>query len=782
MRRFSKLIQTLSPAARRAVMLAAVLLLIVVALVSAALGVTIRVSIASDGMQGNNDSRDPSISADGRYIAFESEASNLVIGDTNGFDDIFVRDRTTGTTTRVSVASDGTEANGDSDGPPISGDGRFVAFSSYATNLVANDTNVAKDVFVHDRTTRTTTRVSVDSGENQSSLFSFSSEAVISADGRFVAFESDATNLVAGDINGKADVFVRDRQAGTTTRISVDSVGAEGNDHSFDPAISGDGRFVAFSSWADNLVIGDTNGDIDIFVHNLTTGATTRASVANGGAQANGASYKPALSYDGRFLAFDSDAGNLVAGDTNAEDDVFVRDRMTGITTRVSVVSGGIEAVGGNSEDPAISGDGRYVAFESRATNLVPGDVNAEDDIFVHDRATGITTRVTVDSAGIEADLESDDPAFSTDGRYVAFDSHATNLVDNDTNAEDDVFVHDYLGESSEVEDEPECTLVGSDGGVFTLDNGAVLIVPPGSVTDDTCLTWDIFAHPGPDSSGAYPLSFAIDIRLVDINGASLISFSPPLELCLPVTDAHITKAGSVDALRLAWRSNMDDGKPWTLLSTLVKMVDGHGQMACAPTNHLTVFALFEAGSQPLPATGFPPRWSRHAVEGGVTTVGAQHNAPGTDTLDAVAASLQDAGMLLEIPRIGVTAPILGVPETTVGWDVAWLGDKIGWLDGTAYPTWEGNTVLTGHVYDADGEPGVFANLRTLWWGDRVVIRAWGQEHIYAVRSVKLERANSQTSIKHEDLDWVTLVTCSDFDETTGEYRWRTVIRALRVE
>ena len=482
--------------------------------------------------------------------------------------------------------------------------------------------------------------------------------------------------------------------------------------------------------------------------------------------------YKPAISYDGRYIAFDSPAADLVPGDTNTEDDVFVHDRTTGLTTRVSVTSDGLEAFGGSSEDPAISGDGRYVAFESRATNLVVGDNNADDDIFVHDRATGLTTRVTVNSAGVEADKESDDPGFSSDGRYVAFDSHATNLVGNDTNGEDDVFVHDYLGDDPpgpgpEPEPEPECTWIGSGGGVFTLDDDTVLIIPPGSVADDTCLMWDIFAHLGADSSGAYPLSFAIDVRLIDAHGNVLTTFSPSLELCLPITDEHIAKAGSVDALRLAWRSSMDDGKPWTLLSTLVKMVAGHGQMACAQINHLTVFALFEAGAQSLPATGFPPGVVTYLVPG----VGDVSERP-----------LRNDGMTLEIARIGVAAPILGVPETTAGWDVTWLGDSIGWLEGTAYPTWEGNTALTGHVYGADGLPGVFANLRTLWWGDRIVIYAWGQEHIYAVRSVRLERANDISPLRHDDLDWLTLITCRGYDEDTGEYRWRTVVRAVRVQ
>jgi Tol biopolymer transport system component len=227
-------------------------------------GQTTRVSVASDGAQGNGDSECPSISADGRYVAFASLASNLVPGDTNGRMDIFVHDRLTGQTTRVSVASDGTEGNGDSGFPSISADGRYVAFASLASNLVPGDTNGTWDVFVHDRLTGQTTRVSVASGGAQGNGDSrFPS---ISADGRYVAFQSYASNLVPGDTNGVLDVFVHDRLTGQTTRVSVASDGTQGDSYSFGSSISADGRYVAFASYASNLVPGDTNGWADVFV------------------------------------------------------------------------------------------------------------------------------------------------------------------------------------------------------------------------------------------------------------------------------------------------------------------------------------------------------------------------------------------------------------------------------------------------------------------------------------------------------------------------------------
>jgi Tol biopolymer transport system component len=397
-----------------------------------------RVSVDSSGTEGNDRSEIPSISSDGRYVAFTSGADNLVAGDMNNTWDVFVRDTQTGTTTRVSVDNSGTEGNDDSDIPSISSDGRYVAFRSYAYNLVAGDTNNASDVFVHDRQTGTTTRVSVDSSGTEGNGDSGSPS--ISSDGRYVAFYSLANNLVAGDTNSYYDVFVHDMQTGTTTRVSVDSSGTEGkNGESFHPSISSDGRYVAFVSRADNLVAGDTNNTADIFVHDTQTGTTTRVSVDSSVAEGNGDSGDPSISSDGRYVAFTSRADNLVAGDTNYTWDVFVHDMQTGTTTRISVNSSGTQ---GNdiSINSSLSSDGRYVAFYSFADNLVAGDTNQYYDVFVHDTQTGTTTRVSVDSSGTEGNNNSWIPVISSDGSYVAFDSFANNLVAGDTNNTQDVF------------------------------------------------------------------------------------------------------------------------------------------------------------------------------------------------------------------------------------------------------------------------------------------------------------------------------------------------------
>ncbi len=420
--------------------------------------ITTRVSLGASGTQGNSNSFHPSISADGRYVAFFSYATNLVPGDTNGSSDVFVHDRQTGQTTRVSVDSSGGQGNERSHYPSLSADGRYVAFDSYATNLVG-DTNRDWDVFVHDRQTGQTTRVSVDSSGGQGNNGSFWPS--ISAGGRYVAFSSSATNLVPGDTNGYLDVLVHDRQTGQTTRASV--FGAQGNGDSLGRlSISADGSCVAFNSYADNLVPGDTNGDWDVFVHDRQTGQTTRVSVDASGAQGNGGSYYPSITADARFVAFASDAPNLVPGDTNGVQDVFVHDRQTGRTTRVSVDASGAEG-DNDSAYPSITADGRYVAFYSDASNLVPGDTNWYVDVFVHDRQTGQITRVSVDASGAEGDDDSTYPSISADGRSVAFSSLATNLVPGDTNGFADIFVR---GPELTLEADP---LVVSGGDVLVL-------------------------------------------------------------------------------------------------------------------------------------------------------------------------------------------------------------------------------------------------------------------------------------------------------------------------
>jgi Tol biopolymer transport system component len=361
-------------------------------------------------------------------------------------------ERAAATTTRVSVSSSGGQGDLSSYAIAISGDGRFVAFSSQARTLVPGDTNDRTDTFVRDRATGRTTRVSVDNSGRQAEPtddpWGGSDAEGISGDGRYVVFRSDAPNLVPGDTNGVLDVFVHDRKTGKTSRLSVTSTGRQANGSSLFGSISANGRYVVFTSNASNLVPRDTNGASDIFIRDRRTGRTSRVSVNSRNGQGNSWSEGAAVSADGRYVAFASAASNLVAGDTNKLPDVFVRDRKLGRTTRVSVTSRGGQGSGrrysNGANAPSISADGRYVAFHSDMSNLVPRDTNRVFDIFVRDRVAGRTMRVSVSSRGAQANAESlGPPSVSPNGRYVAFTSLAANLVPGDRNEITDVFVRD---------------------------------------------------------------------------------------------------------------------------------------------------------------------------------------------------------------------------------------------------------------------------------------------------------------------------------------------------
>lgn len=367
-------------------------------------------------------------------------------------------------TTRVSVSSSAAEGDRPSFTAGISADGRYVAFTSEATNLVAGDTNERQDAFVYDRRTGRTERVSVTSGGAQaktgSDPFAGSAAMGFSADGRYVLFRSDAPNLAAS--KNETDAFIRDRIAKRTHRIPLLGLRvAEG-------ALSGNGRYAVLAAGK------------NIYRYDVRSRHLRRLT-----ARANGWSDNPAISADGRFVAFTSSASNLVSGDTNKLPDVFVRDVRTSKTTRVSVTSTGRQGTGkrysNGSNEPVISSDGRYVAFHSDMTNLVPGDTNTVFDIFVHDRVTGKTQRVSVSSARRQADQESlSGGSFTADDRYFAFTSLATDLVKNDQNEITDVFIRDLRAGKTRLASRgmngqgDDASFIGS-GSAFTRDGHYLL-------------------------------------------------------------------------------------------------------------------------------------------------------------------------------------------------------------------------------------------------------------------------------------------------------------------
>jgi hypothetical protein len=386
------------------------------------------------------------LSDDGRFVAFASIATNLLdpVGhDTNNSNDVFVRDRARNRTERVSVNSAGEQAippDGPTgtDSPYISADGRYVAFDFGAANLVAGDTNGVIDIFVRDRRTGTTERVNGRFDGTQTLANSYVSG--LSAGGRYVLFASGDPLIVPGDTNGAFDVFVRDRCLNRTERVSVASKRVQSSGGISGSSMSTTGRFVVFGTPA-KLVDNDTNGTDDVYLHDRKTNTTERVSVASGGVEAHGYSQGGSVSADGHYVTFESDAPDLVAGDTNENYDIFVHDRQTLVTKRVSVTSRGAEAHG-FSYFESISADGRFVTFTSSATDLVPGDTNNVDDIFVHDRKTGTTRRVSGGQGSAQANGSfSQVSSLSADGRLVVFGSDATNLVPGGTNGQAHVFI-----------------------------------------------------------------------------------------------------------------------------------------------------------------------------------------------------------------------------------------------------------------------------------------------------------------------------------------------------
>jgi Tol biopolymer transport system component len=405
-------------------------------------GSTILLSEGPAGQDATSNSSWPSMSADGRFVVFSSWASNLVPHDLNDAPDIFVRDLVTGATTLISVDSAGAQGNDSSFSPSISADGNVVAFRSDATNLIAGDTEGKIDVFVHTISTGVTQRVSQRPsglGANRDS-----GEPAISGDGRIVAFSSDANNLVSVRINVTGiccDIFVHNVATGHN-RLGDPMLDGRGASDSFAPVLSSTGRYLGFFSWGCDIVQGiPCLDESSVYRLDLRTNAMTLVTEAYKGGIGFGCGSNPAISADGTKVAFISDGNNLVPGDTNGAYDVFVRNLMTGVTTRVSVTSKGAQTNGGLGR-VGISADGRFITFQSDAWNIVPNDANLVQDIFVHDMRTGRTTRVSVGSAGQEADAYSANAAVDADGDAIAFESDADNLVPPDENFTTDIFVH----------------------------------------------------------------------------------------------------------------------------------------------------------------------------------------------------------------------------------------------------------------------------------------------------------------------------------------------------
>lgn len=478
----------------------------------------------------------PRVSADGRHVVFTSAASDLVPGDTNGQSDVFVRDLVAGTTLRVSVANDGTQADGPSFQGVISADGRYVAFSSDAANLVPGDTTGDRDIFRYDLQRKRLSRVSV--ARNGAAADQSSDSPDISADGRYVVFSSMATNLVPGPVPAEPDneIYRRDLETGTTIRVSLSYLGSSESTGSHTPSISGDGRYVAFTSRLGNVVPGGPGreGFPEVYWTDLRTGATRHVSATHDGRLATGGSEIPDLSSDGRHVVFYSWNDSVVADDTNDAVDVFHYDVQSGATTRVSVAADRTQADGGSSF-PTVSADGRFVVFVSNAGNLVAGDTNtvagdpfSGGDVFRRDLQTGALVLLSTTASGVQPPGRGSLVAsVCEDGETVVFLHEGSGLTPEDTDPGADVFrvcvradITGFLPLADRIYgdgpiDLSGVTAINADGPVvFSSSDHTVAIVDGTTITITGAGTTIITANvpAGPGHSAAVPVSQTLDV------------------------------------------------------------------------------------------------------------------------------------------------------------------------------------------------------------------------------------------------------------------------------
>ncbi len=511
---------------------------------------------AGDTASGNGASLNPVVSSNGQFVAFVSEASNLVTNDNNRARDVFWRDRVAGTTRLVSRTPAGASGNADSDAPVISPDGRYVAFHSRASNLVANDNNADYDVFVWDAHDDSVTLVSRTPAGGSGAGASYSPQ--FSASGRVVSFASTAADLVPNDSNGTADAFARDLDANVTYLASINTNGFSGNGSAGVPVLSANGRYVAFLSRANDLVTNDFNSLNDVFVHDLQTRTTKLVSVNVAGTGAgNRLSFDPVISADGRYIAFSSQATNLVTlPDTNDFPDVFVRDMQLGVTKLVSVNRSGT-AAGGNggvstvlpaSFTPFLSADGTKVLFASLAADLVANDTNGKQDVYLRDHINDTTTLVSINRYGTGAGNAASGLgaySMSADLRYVAFFSEASDVGTADTNGKTDVFLRDLATNATKIISRVNLGGVAANGHSFqpviSADGSTILFTSEAENLDnrDANAQSDVFAA----ATTLGPPNFGVVDVAVSLSSVPAQTVGSPFTLTLTVTNRSAAPA-----------------------------------------------------------------------------------------------------------------------------------------------------------------------------------------------------------------------------------------------
>ena len=765
------------------------------------------VSIQSDGLTLSTGSRaeSPSVSGDGRYVVFMSGAANLVTGDTNGATDIFLKDMQTGMISILSKSAANIQGNGSSTWPTITTNGRYVVFYSTALNLVANDTNGVSDVFLIDRgtdndeTNNTIERVSVTTSGGQIGYYSAVRRGAVSNNGDYVVFSTPAIGTVMGggitDTNRNDDVYLWSRATGTSRLIShnFSSNTTAGNLSATNGIISDDGQTIAFLSGSTDIDaniggvgLADTNGLYDVFLYDVASGTNRLISLTTTNQlSSSGSPSYLTMSSTGQFISWTTSGQLDPSLDTNTGSDVYLFDRDSDSLSLVSTFNYGTgvqhDTVNFGSYCSAISSDGRYVSFASFSVNLVPGKTtHLVGETFVHDMTTGNNIRVSVAANGDEATSGSPYSMYteiSDDGQYVVYSSVSTGLVAgiDDTNAQYDIFrsYADWTAPTvASTSLQTQYTEEGPSEFLLTFSE-------PLTRADSTS-SYALFTDTGANSAANYVLVEAGPNRLVDFaacgdNPTTVDDTFITVNQAVYDNSTYTTQVGvnsgtalPIGRYRLLACGNSPYAPPALFDGVGNKMAADYifdFVVAAEADEEDPIAAATPLGLLPIPLTGFP--------QGKTTPLSVQPANRLFNSMDLV----------LEIPSLNISAPIVGVPLTNGTWDVSWLGDHVGWLAGSAYPTWPGNTVLTGHVWNANNEPGVFFDIKELGYGDEVLIHSGGQTYVYKVReNERVDPEASQIVFKHEELDWITLVTCEDFNSDLGGYDYRRYIRAVLID
>jgi LPXTG-site transpeptidase (sortase) family protein len=757
------------------------------------------VSIQSDGVTLSTGSRaeSPSVSGDGRYVVFYSSAANLVSGDTNGTADIFLKDMQTGNISILSKSADNVIGNGASIWPTITTNGRYVVFYSTAKNLVPGDTNNLSDVFLVDRgtdndeTNNSIQRVSVTTSGGQIGYFSAVRRGAVSNNGEYVVFSTNATGAAMGgisDTNRNEDVYLWSRSTGTSRLISHNYLSATtaGNNASTNPIISDDGKYIAYLSIATDLDaniggigLTDSNGLYDVFVYDVSTDTTKLISLTttNQLSTSGNPSYL-SMSNTGMQITWTTSGQLDTTLDKNTGSDVYLYDLDSNKLTLVSAFNYGSgvqhDALSFASYCSGISADGRYVSFASYSVNLVPGKNSYNiGEVYVHDMSNGNNIRVSVAANGDEATSGSPTSMFtdiSDDGRYVVYSSVSTGLVAgiDDTNAQYDIF-RSYADWNAPIVTstslQPQYMLTGP----YEL----VVAFSKPMTPADSSSPYSFIKNVGANSTANYILVSAGANRVVDYGSCS-DDISAVDDEAISIDSVIYDKSTYTARIGINSGVNLPTGSyrfiacgsspyaPPALFDALGNKMDGDYIF------DFTVSSSTGVGGNeklPLPVTGFAP--------GKITPlVGESVNLQYSST-----------NMSLEVPSLGINAKIIGVPGENGNWDISWLAEDVGWLQGSAYPTWQGNTVLTGHVWNADNQPGIFEKIKSLKYGDTILIRSGGLTYVYEVReNTQLDPDEFQTVFTHEEMDWVTLLTCEDFNPSLGEYIHRRMVRAVLIK